>query len=172
MEHEVMNDLNLYGAEHWETVVASHGHEEMLELVSTNYLRTLDTPIGIVAILGPKGRKLFERDPSYVPEPTSAASQVLRRHVIRLLERENWHFDKYLNERGSVFKMIQGEHVLIVYANWNDPSVTAVRNLLNNFPTLHTLVAAHDITLYQKLQSEHDRLRLLKVDLTLPPRGV
>jgi hypothetical protein len=171
MEHEVLRDLNLHGAEHWEIIVSQYGHDDMLELVRTKYLRTLDTPAGIVAVLGPKGRKLFGGDPSYIPKATPSASQVLRRHVIRGLENHGWEFDDYFDDLG-VFCMMQDEQIVFVYVNWYDPSVQTVRKFLQEYSVFKTLVGARKTAPYQTLQAEYPRFNLLELDLNLPPRSV
>ena len=174
-DKEVLADLNLHGAEHYPELVYHEVPSVITSMLENKYLRTLETPLGLVAVLGPKGRKLFDRDPAYVPEPDEAAADVLTRRVRKKLESQGWRFTEYSKTRLHVLNMRNEVELLSVYVRWYDPKLNTVKNLLEDLRRLHgdrkVLVAARKLQPYDALLKDYPQLNLLELQLVLPPEA-
>ena len=173
----LLDDLNLHGAESWEKLYVQYGQQEMRDLLRSTHVPTLEGPMGLATALGHRGRTSFGSDGSYIVKPNSAASQILLRGVRWELENRRWSFTEYYDDRKTILKMVRERETLFVYAQWHDPAPQTVRNYLaEKAIRFHTrarfLLAVRDVRPYEALIEEYSFLHLVKLEVVLPPSSV
>jgi hypothetical protein len=171
--NSLINDLTLHGAEHWHTMFARVGQPRLAELLEQKILRDLDTPVGLVVVLGSRGRTLAGKDSAYRPDPNAAASSVLRRRVRARLETDGWNFTDYIDHRRGLLRLQRRNETLLVSCAYPDLSPQTLEHYVTKYLTVSTnsrfLFTALEPEPYKKILKKHSQLALLELTLHLPP---
>jgi hypothetical protein len=168
-----VSNIDQYGADMWHHVYARVGQPQLARLINDKILASLETPLGLVVVLGSKGRNMIGKVGTYKMDPNAAASSVLRRLVREQLENDQWEFLAYVDPRQTLMYFQSDDHSLIVSCHYPDLSPQTlsayIERYLNGLPYTRLLFTALEPKLYKALLKKDSRLSMLAVNLLLPP---
>ncbi|MCA9840175.1 MAG: hypothetical protein KC422_24910 [Trueperaceae bacterium] len=125
----LLKDFQELGAEQASIAQDSLGIQHLDHLLREQFLTDIPSPLGKLYLLGPKGREHLGLSPFYKSPPEAAASQVIRRRVKEILEREGWDYKG--KTRYSLYRF-QDQQGKLIYsaARYRDYSARSIRRIL------------------------------------------
>lgn len=160
---QLLADLYEHGAEEPQRLYERYGHRHVVDLLESNHLACVPTPLGELILLGSQGRRILKLSPFYKSPPEAAATQLVRRRVRERLEAQGWVHRGGIARNLSAFTTDEGKtaYVLARYGDYTARSVRRVlashrSRLLGESATL-VIVTRHPHHL-QKLVRKHQNL--------------
>ena len=126
---ELLEDLLEFGAEEPSRLYGRYGQASIDNLLKTNHLARIPSPLSELFLLGPEGRKALGLSPFYLSPPEAAATQLIRRRVKERLELEAWHYQGKPSRNLRLFVNDEGDKAYVL-ARYGDYTARSVRRVL------------------------------------------
>ena len=180
--HEVLHDLNTWGADTLENFNARVGEATTSELVLNKLVKVVEGSTFNYVALGSRGRKQVGLHPNHTTEAAAAARHVMRREAKTQLEQLGM---TYVGAEDRVLRRFRDAEGKIYFLAASLSSKTtgytarAVRRLLTRYQgLLHetkgilVIATAHPGRLTRTLANHEDYVKTLKVDNSICKAGV
>ena len=126
---QLLTDLHEHGAEEPNRLYERHRHKEIDDLLESNHLAWVPTPLSELILLGPEGRRALNLSPFYKSPPEAAATQLVRRRVREKLEAQGWVYQSKVARNLLCFVTDEGKTAYIL-ARYGDYTARSVRRVL------------------------------------------
>ena len=126
---QLLTDLHEHGAEEPQHLNERYGEQEVSNLLKSNHLARIPTPLGELILLGPQGRHALNLSPFYKSPPEAAATQLVRRRVREKLEAQGWAYQGKVTRNLLCFVTGEGKTAYIL-ARYGDYTARSVRRVL------------------------------------------
>ncbi len=160
---QLLTDLHEHGAEEPRRLYKHYGQQEIDDLLESNYLARIPTPLGELVLLGPQGRHALNLSPFYKSPPEAAATQLVRRRVRERLEHQGWVYQGKVARNLLRFVTDEGKTAYVL-ARYGDYAARSIRRVLTTYRSrlisesaLLVVVTQHPHRL-QRLKEKHPSL--------------
>lgn len=136
-EHRInllLADLSSGAAAREDVMAYLDGEEELTDLLAMGMIAEVSTKLGMVYILGPRGKKHLGIHSSWITRPDAALDQVLSRRVREKLEASGWRLDNPGSLPYPRYLRPDGRPAYVLVSS-TGPRARSLRRLLEQYRT-------------------------------------